>query len=317
MTNITHIVLKSYTPHRIKRLIDPSGGSCNIGEIDDTTVLKYPRVKEDMKRVRIEAKMLEVLGSHPRIVQFTGLTDDGLLLEFMPNGNVHDYLSAHPDVPLHRRLAWCVQAAEAVAYIHSRRALHCDIRHDNFLLDANLDLKLAYFQGQHFSPTGAVVLDGGSCESARAWLPRHPPDRSNLYYNLFALSNALQFLITGKEVFPDLVRSSETDDDILRWSYETEPEIERRFRAREFPPDDEHVCAAVTARCWRQLYTTADQVVTDLKAIQAAIARGKRPETCVSPPDEHEQPCDERWLYGLCEEDTHFKTQPNRDLIGY
>lgn len=236
MTNVTHIVLKSYTPPRVKRLINPSGGSCNIGEIDDTTVLKYPRMRKDMKRVQIEAKMLAVLGPHPRIAQSKGLTDDGLLLEFMPNGNVYDYLSTHPDVSLDRRLAWCVQAAEAVTCIHSRRVVHCDIRHDNLLLDANLDLKLADFQGQHFSPTGAIVLDGGSCESAKAWLPRHPPDRCNIRTDLFALGSALQFLITGAEVFPDLVRSSETDEDIMRWFYETEPEIERRFRAGEFPP---------------------------------------------------------------------------------
>ncbi|GAB1312201.1 hypothetical protein MFIFM68171_02411 [Madurella fahalii] len=249
-----------------------------------------------MKRVQIEAKMLEVLGPHPRIVQSKGLTEYGLLLEFMLNGNVYDYLSVHSAVPLHRRLAWCVQATEAVAYIHSRRVVHCDIRHDNFLLDANLDLKLADFQGKHFSPTGAIVLDVGSCESAKAWLPRHPADRCNVRTDLFALGSALQFLITGSEV---------------------EPEIERRFRAGEFPPADEHVCAAVTARCWRQLYTTADQVVADLKAIQAAIARGESPETCVSPPDEHDQPCGERWLYGLCEEGEHSAMPPSRDLIGF
>lgn len=37
---------------------------------------------------------------------------------------------------------------EAVTYIHSKRVLHCDLRHDNFLLDANLDLKLADFQAR-------------------------------------------------------------------------------------------------------------------------------------------------------------------------
>lgn len=236
MAHVTHIYLEPYTPPGVKRLVDPSGGSCNIGEIDDTTVLKYPREKEDMEQVRIEAKMLDLLGSHPRIIQSKGLTKHGLLLEFMPNGNAHDYLSAHSDVSLDQRLAWCVQAAEAVAYIHSRRVLHCDIRHDNFLLDANLDLKLADFQGEHFSPTGAIVLDGGSLESARAWLPRDPPGRCSVRTDLFALGSALHFLMTGAEVFPDLVRSCETGEDVIRWYDETEPEIHRRFRAGEFPP---------------------------------------------------------------------------------
>lgn len=53
--------------------------------------------------------------------------------------------------------------------------------------------------------------------------------------DLFTLGSALQVLITGEEVFLDLVRSTETHDDIMRWFRETEPEVERRFRAGEFP----------------------------------------------------------------------------------
>ncbi len=290
-------------------MVDGSGGSCYIGEIDETTVLKYAQPGENPDQVRIEAKILDVLGPHPRIIQSQGLTEHGLLLEFMPNGNVYDYLLAHPDVSLDRRLVWCVQAAEAVAFIHSRRVLHCDIRHDNFLVDANLDLRLADFQGLHFSPAGEVLFDGGSCESVRASLPRSHPFRSCVRSDLFALGSAIQFLVTGAKVFPDIVKCNDTQEDVLRWFHEGVPEVERRFRACEFPPVDEHACSAVTARCWRQLYKTADQVLADLKAIRAAVARGDAPETCVTPPDGSEQPCEE-------EEPWNPPATRGQDLVG-
>jgi hypothetical protein len=51
-----------------------------------------------------------------------GLIDDCLLLEFALNGNLHVYLTVHLGTTLERRLAWCIQATEAVAYAHSKFA---------------------------------------------------------------------------------------------------------------------------------------------------------------------------------------------------
>ena len=67
--------------------------------------------------------MLDLLGSHPRIIQSMGPAEHGLLLELLSNGNAHDYLSAHPSVPLDRRLAWCVQVVADLEAI--RAAVAC------------------------------------------------------------------------------------------------------------------------------------------------------------------------------------------------
>lgn len=190
MSHVTYVEIPRHLPQEVKRII-AHGGGCWIGEIDETTVLKYPHSPEEMKWVRIEAKILSVLGHHPRIVQLKGLVNDGLLLELAPNGNLHDYLIAHPETSLERRLVWCLQATEAVAYIHSKRILHCDIRHDNLLLDSNLDLKLADFQGQHFSVNGEILLDVLSVESTKSYLPRKPADHASIRTDLFALGSAV------------------------------------------------------------------------------------------------------------------------------
>lgn len=262
MSHVTYNVVYRYLAPTVKRII-AHGGDCWIGEVDDTTVLKYPQtLGKSNQELRIEAKMLDILEHHPRIVQSKGLTEVGLLLEFAPSGNLHEYLTAHPEITLEQRLAWCVQAAEAVDYIHSKRILHCDIRHDNFLLDANLDLKLADFQGQHFSAEGEILLDGLSLESTKAYLPRTPADHASIKTDLFALGSAIYFTITGHEVFPDLDNSND------------ENEIQRRFRAEEFPADL-HVCSKITEKCWKQCYSSSQQVLNDLKDAQDALARGE------------------------------------------
>ncbi|KAF7503563.1 hypothetical protein GJ744_003636 [Endocarpon pusillum] len=308
MSHITYVQIHQHLPLGVKRIIAHSG-SCWIGQVDEITALKYPHTSEEMKRVRIEAKFLSVLGSHPRVVQSKGLTKDGLLLEFALNGNLNDYLITHPEVSLERRLAWCIQATEAVAYIHSKRVLHCDIRHDNLLPDADLDLKLAEFQGQHFSVDGEILLDALSLESTKAYLARKPADHASVRTDLFALGCAIYFIMMGHEVFPDLEKSKDED------------EIGRRFREGDFPTDL-HVCTAITAKCWKQLYLSARQVLTDLEAVREAITRGETPDSVacrvVPVPNRDASPLATWWLSGLCNDRQRPKAPPPyRQPVGF
>ncbi len=252
--------------------------------------------------------MLDILGSHARIIQSRGLTTNGLLLEFAPNGNLNDYLTAHPDVSLEQRITWCVQLTEGVDYFHSKRILYCDLRSDNLLLDTNLNLKVSDFQGQHFSINGEIILDALSLESTKEYLPREPADHSSVKTDLFALGSTIYFIITGHEVFPGLDKSQD------------EEEIERRFRAGEFPMD-EHVCISITVKCWRQFYLSARQVLTDLVAIQEAVAGGESLNSIIkrvvpalnvdlSPPATS-------WLSSLCDGQTTKVPPPYRRAVGF
>lgn len=301
MSHITHIELRRHLPQGVKQII-ANGGGCWIGEVDKSTVLKFPHTVEEMECIRIESQILGVLGNHPRIIQSKGLTEDGLLLEFAPNGNLHDYLTTHPEVPLGQRLAWCIQLTEAVAYIHSKRILHCDLRHDNILLNLNLNLKLANFQGQHFSANGGILLDGLSLESTKGYLPRKSADHASIRIDLFALGSTLFFIMMGHEVFPDLD------------GFKDEDEITRRFSAGEFPLDP-HICASITEKCWKQLYSSAGQVWTDLEYVREAIARGEKLRPALGT---HAPPPAVAWLSGLCDKTQTPKAPPlYRQLVGF
>ncbi|OBT84775.1 hypothetical protein VE02_08109 [Pseudogymnoascus sp. 03VT05] len=119
----------------------------------------------DMSRFELECEILGKVGKHPRIIRLQRLSADGLYLERATNGTLHDFiLSNHPTISLQQRLTWCREAAEAVAHVHSKRVIHCDIQLTNLLLDENLRLKLSDFQGNYLSETGEIILEGGSAE---------------------------------------------------------------------------------------------------------------------------------------------------------
>ncbi len=133
-----------------------------ISEVDESTVLKYPLAPGgDRSRLELEYEILCKVGQHPRIIGLKHLSADGSYLERATNGTLHGYiLSNHASLSLQQRLAWCREAAEAVAHVHSKRVIHCDIQPTNLLPDENLRLKHSDIQGTNRSETGVIILDG-------------------------------------------------------------------------------------------------------------------------------------------------------------
>lgn len=184
-SHIKIIEVHEYLPPGISRIID-RGGEHFIGVIDESTVLKYPSVPSNRESFRVEAQLLETLGSHPRVVAFKGLTEHGLALQYAPNGNLYNYMTSDPTLSLDKRIYWCKQAAEAVSYIHSKRVIHCDISPRNFLLDESFDLVLTDFQGMLKSVDGKTLLDGLSRECSKSFRPRIHGDYADVYTDIFA-----------------------------------------------------------------------------------------------------------------------------------
>ncbi|KAI9201970.1 kinase-like domain-containing protein [Polychytrium aggregatum] len=81
--------------------------------------------------------------SHPHILPLLGACDkddDGnpippfMVSPFMPNGTLRNHV-ANNNVPLEEKLRLLFQAASALAYLHSRRIIHGDLKALNILLD--------------------------------------------------------------------------------------------------------------------------------------------------------------------------------------
>ncbi|EXK76768.1 serine/threonine protein kinase [Fusarium oxysporum f. sp. raphani 54005] len=254
---------KFYYPPGVRRVL-ACGTSAFIGEVDESTILKYPMEPGgDMTRLELEDKILTIVGRHPRVIGHKGLTAAGLYLDRATNGTVLEYLTdSNPGFSLQQRVTWCRQITEAVDHIHTKRVIHCDIQPTNILVDDNLNLKLTDFQGRHLSEHGNIILDGWSSEPCRYFCPREDEFDATYKTDLFALGSTIYFIMTGQEPFPDIVYGE------VGWN----ERVKERFSQGIFP-EDPHACSDITRKCWKQQYDSAKQVLENICSVENGLAR--------------------------------------------
>lgn len=190
------------------------GNTAKLALLADGTVLKYVWDRDDRRAkncLDIEHSILSALGGHQRIVKYLGKHEYGLQFQLAANGDVRRYLSKHhnpSEIPQQLRRKWAEQAAEALAFVHAKGVIHCDIHPNNLLLDEHLDIQLCDFAGSLFGP-----LDGGAMESIRFFLPRDPLATPDVKSDLFALGSTMYFIMSDHEPYDDLA-----DDEVAVWT---------------------------------------------------------------------------------------------------
>ncbi|KAF2731949.1 kinase-like protein [Polyplosphaeria fusca] len=253
----------SWYPRGTRRAI-AAGANHFVATVDDTTVLKYPVAPQEAANLylpdaqRFRRSILRRLGKHPRIIQLKGKHEDGLLLEYLPNGSVERYLVANPRTSVKQRLVWGRQAAEGLAYIHTKNVIHGDVSVGNLLLDPHLSIKFCDFQGKFLNADGTVALDDGSSERSMSSMPRSDHNNHDHKTDIFALGTALFVIVTGNLPFPDL--------DTL-----DEDEIQRRFEEHEFPPLEKLPGGDVIRNCWTGSYNSASEIIVDLQKLEKTV----------------------------------------------
>ena len=250
-----------YFPQGVRRIL-ASGTSAFIGEVDSSTILKYPLERGgDLSRLRHEHKLLQLVGPHDRVIAIAdrGLTDDGLYLERASNGALLTVANESElnTLSLRKRVTWSREVAEAVVHVHSKNIIHCDINPTNILLDDNLHIKLADFQGCYLNKEGEILLPALVGEPCRYFCPRTDIFEASRITDLFALGSTIHFIITGEEVFSD-IEAGEKDWD---------EKVQSRFKNRAFP-NNAHPCASITRKCWMQQYISANEVLEDIKTVE-------------------------------------------------
>ena len=172
--------------------------------------------------------------------------DDGLDLEYMPNGDLRQRLRdvATTDVAVTQRLQWACDAAEGLQLLHSYGIIHCDVNPENFLLDSTLRLRIIDFSGSSIDGKWASAF-----ERIRFCLPRPWEDQSTVETDLFALGSTIYEIMTGKQPYEHV----------------PDREVEDRYKHHIFPSVEAIPCGGVIRGCWHGEFKSAFEAMTLIK----------------------------------------------------
>jgi serine/threonine protein kinase len=112
--------------------------------------------KATSKKLFREVRIMKLL-NHPHIVRLYEVIDTTrelyLIMEYVPGGEIFDFLVARGRMKEKDARRYFRQILGAVDYCHNLRIIHRDLKAENLLLDANLNVKIADFGfSNQFSP---------------------------------------------------------------------------------------------------------------------------------------------------------------------
>lgn len=202
-----------------------------------------------------EADCYTILGPHPHIAKClrVGEHREYLDLEYYPHESIRSYLGTKRPVPEaepSQIRKWGLQMIASIVHIHHKGVLHCDLRLEQWLLDQDLNVRLADFDGGGFAAIPHLGLPerlpNGS-EQSGYWLPREGYV-NNKSTDLFALGSCLYELETGRRPF------QEYDEDT----------VVELFREGTFPSTDGLIFDSVIERLWQERFADAWDVLQAL-----------------------------------------------------
>ncbi|OBT87958.1 hypothetical protein VE02_04514 [Pseudogymnoascus sp. 03VT05] len=264
--NPAHIGIWDPPAFRASRADVINGGSTSLIHLLPTSQVRknvYPESPDErlIGRLEIESQIYSRLPKkHPRLLEmFSYSREEGLVLEYMPQGDLGKYLRGEDpmtrrdnhvwpervEISPEQRLQWACDAAEGLALLHEHGIWHCDVRALNFLLDEELRLKIIDFEGSS--------IDGGEAgavESTRFFLPREWRELSTARTEVFALGSLFYEIMTGGEPYAEL----------------GDEEVTERFGSKEFPDVGGLVCGDVMMKCWLGEVESAEEVYLLVKA---------------------------------------------------
>ncbi|KAK3138883.1 hypothetical protein QOZ80_5AG0374680 [Eleusine coracana subsp. coracana] len=149
--------LQSFTKNFSDKLGGGAFGSVFRGQLPDHTTMiavkKLEGLRQGEKQFRAEVSTLGTI-QHVNLIRLLGFCSDAgdrkllLVYEYMPNGSLDRHLFAANKLSWRARYQIAVGVAKGLAYLHDEcrdRIIHCDVKPENVLLDAEFAPKVADF----------------------------------------------------------------------------------------------------------------------------------------------------------------------------
>lgn len=235
-----------------------------VHKLSNKVVRKVPSDKAYYYSVRaseIEAKVYIHLGKHKRITRYLTSGDGYIELQYEPNGDLESYLRTHT-VTDQFRYRVAQQAIEAVDFIHHKGVIHSDLSARQFLVDRQLNVKLADFGGSSLHGSEAIVM-----ENATHFLLRDEESPNTVQSDIFALGSTIYEILVGQKPYEG----------------KSDEEVQQLFSEMLFPSLEiikDITWKSFIQRCWMCQYETAHEILGDIYATSwSAVSNNELCET--------------------------------------
>ncbi|POR36336.1 Protein kinase-like domain protein [Tolypocladium paradoxum] len=236
------------------------GATTHVEQLPSGHIVKYPKSnpyhpeeEEGHRRdMRTEVDVYRRIGDCPYVPRLIDWHPESccLTLEYLENGDLGTFVTKEGGISAHVRQRWTLQAAAALKALHAVNVVHCDVTQRNFMLDGDLNLRIADFAGSSIARSMPTIAAGPRFRPP-GWNWQQKAERA---HDIFALGSVMYFIMVGVEPLSDL----------------PEYEVERLFKAGRFPAVGHLVCGSVIWDCWDGKLDSAEQVMESLTASYAA-----------------------------------------------
>ena len=151
-----------------------------------------------------EVERLIKLDKHPHIVSLLDADLTGepayYVMDFLEAGPLDQFVSAANPAPVDKAARWMEEIAQALAYVHSKGLIHCDLKPANILLDEGGHVRVADFGQSRIVTDSAGALGTlfymapEQAVSAKEGEQVQPDVR----WDIFTLGTTMYAILTGK-----------------------------------------------------------------------------------------------------------------------
>lgn len=245
-------------------------GGTGVVVLRDGVAIKIPfrknrtseaRLRGNLKVIRLEQNVYRRLNPSqdnqcPGVVPCLGFTEESIQLAYMKNGELRSYLESHtPSRTL--QLSWFRQMAHTLANIHERRVLVTDIATRNFLLDADMSLKLC-----DFSEASVLPLQT-NMETA-------DDEGYTVAVDIGLLGVVMYEIVTGSRCEIDLYKDNDPSDGRAYW-----PD------RRHLPSTENLWLGPVIEDCWTAAFRDARSLSQAFDALDERPSLAKEQSSCL------------------------------------
>ncbi|KAF3852634.1 hypothetical protein F7725_005989 [Dissostichus mawsoni] len=184
-------------------------GKGNFAKVAIKIIDKTQLNPTSLQKLFREVSVMKIL-NHPNIVKLFEVIETEktlyLVMEYASGGEVFDYLVAHGRMKEKEARAKFRQIVSAVEYCHQKRIVHRDLKAENLLLDADMNIKIADFG---FSNEFTLAV---------SWTPSVGEEVRRPEVDVWSLGVILYTLVSGSLPF-DGQNLKELRERVLRGKY--------------------------------------------------------------------------------------------------